>query len=332
VRSWFSLLLLAPALAWPAEDIKEGAPPTPADEPPVNWVDTSHAYATNQAQALTKWMDQFFGDPEYNVEQAESWLRIETDFEWDQDDGTDSGIRLGGQVQLPRISRRLALVFSGSQDEDLDPEERDLEDRVGLQYKISDEGRSRFDVTLGLAGGHLRPGVRYRNEGDIGDDASYRFTQRIQHEPDEGFFSTSQLDLNRALDNDSVLRWTNRGVWGEDTLGVEWRSKLSLRHRLFEDTPRPVAISYYGTVNGVTRPEQWIRNYKLGVLLRRKIYRDFLFFEVEPALNYRRRQYEDDRNLALSVVVRFEIALEKDLRRVRDDDHEMQRVSPGPED
>ena len=39
--------------------------------------------------------------------------------------------------------------------------------------------------------------------------------------------------------------------------------------------------------------------------------------EIEPAMNYRRRRFEDDREVAWSIVARFEIALEKDLRRVR---------------
>ena len=82
---------------------------------PVNWVDESHAYATNQAQALTEWMDAFFGDPEYDAEQAESLLRLELANEWDEEDGNDFSVRLRGKVQLPKISRRLNLVFAGEE-------------------------------------------------------------------------------------------------------------------------------------------------------------------------------------------------------------------------
>jgi hypothetical protein len=322
VKIWLAALLFIPSLAWPQDQPDEGDIPPVDGPPPVNWVDASHTYATNQAQSLTQWMDAFFGDPEYNVEQAESWLRIETDWEWDEEDGSDSGIRLGGKVQLPKISQRVSLVFSGSEESDLDRDEREVEDRVGIQYNVRESERSRFDVTMGLAGGSLRPGVRFRNEGPLGESSNYRFTQRVQHESDEGFFSTTQLDLNRALDHNSLLRWSNRGVYGEDTLGMEWRTKLSLRHRLFEESARPTALSYYGVINGVTRPEQWIRNYRLGLVVRRQIYRDFLFMELEPVINFRRRLFEDDRDTSLGFIVRFEIALEKDLRRIINDPEE----------
>ena len=329
MKIWPFALLFIPALAWSGEQDQASAPtPTDDTEPPINWVDDSHTYATNQAQALTEWMDRFFGDPEWNIEQAESWLRLESVFEWDQDDGNDAKLRLRGKVQLPRLSRRLNLVFAGEDGEELDEEERKQEDTVGLQYNVGEGARSRFDVTLGFASGSLRPGVRYRAEDKLSEVSNYRFTQRVQYESDEGVFSTTQLDLNRALDANSLLRWSNKALWGEETLGVEWRTRLSLRHRLFEETRRPMALSYFGAIKGVTRPEQWIKNYRLGLLVRRQIYRDFLFMEVEPAINFRQRLYEDDREAAWSLVVRFEIALEKDLRRMRKEpEDEMRPVS-----
>ena len=69
---------------------------------------------------------------------------------------------------------------------------------------------------------------------------------------------------------------------------------------------------------GVTRPESFVKNYRLGFLWRRRIYRDYLFVEFEPAYNLRRRLYEDDRAGVWSMAVRFEIALEQELKRNRE--------------
>jgi hypothetical protein len=334
LNNWLPVCALLPAIALAQEPPVESAPATAgAGDPPVNWVDTSHSYATNKAQALTLWMDRFFGDPEYNIEQAESWLRLESELDWDQEDGSDMNLRLRGKVQLPRISKRLDLIFSDEDNEQLDREDRELEDRVGLQLNMRQSARSRFDLTLGFNGSGPRPGVRYRASNAFSEKSNYRFTQRFQYESDEGFYSLSQLDLNRALDSNSLLRWSNRALYGEDSLGVEWRSRLNLRHRLLEHTKRPLVLSYYAVVNGVTRPEQWVRNYRLGILLRRQIYRDFLFFEIEPSINYRRRQYEDDRDFALGIIGRLEIALEKDLRRIKPrKDDRMRPVESVPEE
>ncbi len=301
----------------PAE--QEAAGPNDPNEPPITWVDTSHTAITNQAQALTEWMDAFFGDPNYNLEQAESFLRLEFIQQWDEEDGSDFNLRLRGKVQLPQISKRLNLVFQDDDEEDgLTEEERQQEDQVGLQYKLREKSRSRVDVTLGWSSDGPRPGVRYRYEDSLNDRTSYRYLQRLQHDSGDGFYTTGRFDINHILDENKILRWGNRGLWGEETEGVEWRTALSLRQRHKLDTKRPVAINYFTSINGVTRPDSFVKNYRLGLLWRRQIYRDYLFFEVEPAYNYRRRTLEEEREPAWSVVLRLEVALERDLRRVPD--------------
>jgi hypothetical protein len=295
---------------------------TDTPEEPINWVDDSHVYATNQAQALTQWMDNFFGDPVNDLEQAESFLRLQLIDDWDGDDGHDFKVRLRGKVQLPKVSKRLDLVFAGSEEEHVDEDERKDEDSVSLQFNLSEGNKSRFDLTLGWASSNIRPGVRYRIEGPIGEVSSYRFLERLQWEDGEGMFSTSQIDLYRALPNDDLLRWSGRIKYGEDTDGIEWRSKWALSQRYREDSKRPIATNTYLTINGVTQRDEYTKNYKLGFLFRRQMYRDFLFLELEPAYNYRRLEYEDKREGVWSMVVRLEIALEKDLRRRRKTDSE----------
>ena len=107
-----------------------------------------------------------------------------------------------------------------------------------MQYELAQKKNSRFDLTLGINTGGLRPGVRFRNSNAIGERSSYRFLERVQHEYDEGFYSTTQLDLYRAIGDDDSLRWSNRLKYGEETDGKEWRSSLSLRQRYFIDTNR----------------------------------------------------------------------------------------------
>ncbi|TXS95978.1 hypothetical protein FV139_00240 [Parahaliea maris] len=282
----------------------------------VNWVDTSHAYATGRAQAMTRWMDDYFGDKEYILEEAESQLRLELIDTWDSDDGTDLKVRLRGKLQLPKISRRLNLLFSGEDSELDSSEERQVNDEIGLQYELLDRARSRFDLTLGYSSGHLRPGVKYRNQGSFSDRLSYRLVERIQYEDGENFFSQTQFDLNHAVGENSVVRWGSRLLYGEKTEGVEWSTGLSLRQRYRLDHPRPIATSYFVSANGVTRPEGFSKNYRTGVLWRRQVYRDYLFLELEPSYNYRRRNYDDERDGAWRMIVRVEIALQRNLARV----------------
>jgi len=313
-----SLLLLVSTPALAADQPPAGGDGAEADsEATVNWMDTSQAVLTNRTQELTLWLDAFFGDPDYDLEKAESFLRLELINDWDEEDGNDMKARVRGKVQLPKLSHRLSLVFSGSDGGALTEEEIQDEEDFGLQYTFGGGGKSRFDATLAWAGGDLRPGVRFRNEAPLGEKTTYRYIQSLEYQTKEEFFTTGQLDFNRLLDNKKILRWSNRAVWGERTEGVEWRSLLALRQLWNPQSSNPVAISYYASVNGVTRPQTLEKNYRLGAVWRRQIYHDYLFLNLEPAWNYRRRELEDNRHGYWSFTLRLEVALEKDLRRTR---------------
>jgi hypothetical protein len=327
VKIWLAPLLLLPALTLAQDEEITEVPVAPneeeqwieTEEPPITWVDSSHTVVADQAQAMVEWMDDFFGDPTYDLEKAESYLRLEFENDWEQNEGNDFGVRLRGKVQLPKISQRVDLLFSEEDNASADREDREDIDNVSLQLKVREGNRSRFDATMGYSSGNLKPGVRYRNEGDIDFGRSYRYIQRLQYEDDEKFFTLGQVDLFQTFNNRDVLRWTNRVKYGENTEGAEWRTRLSLFQRFKVDTKRPLALNHFASIRGETRPKSFIKNYRMGTIWRRQVYRDFLFVELEPAMNYRRPEYEEKRELIWSFVIRLEIALSRDLtRRKRD--------------
>ena len=265
-------------------------------------------------------MDGFFGDPNYDIEKPESLLRLEWANSWDEKDDEKSKFRLRGKLQLPAISKRLNLVFSGEDGDNLgtlSEDERNSSDRVGLLYNVGEKDRSRVDLTLGISTSELRPGIRFRNQGPMGERHRYRYTQRLQYEDDEGFYTTGQLNLDRAVREDTLLRWSNRAVYGEESRGVEWRSRVSLSRRLrSQEKKRNTVVTGFTSIKGFTDPS-YTRNYRIGALLRTQVWRKYLFMEVEPSYNWRKEKEDDDRDGVWNIIVRFEIALEQDLRRLK---------------
>lgn len=326
VRIWLAIALLLPVLAWgqaagdEAVQMRESAVPAdPASEDEAaleaNWVDTAHLATAESAQALVEWMDEFFGDPSYDAEKAESFLRLEFENEWDEVKGNDFGVRVRGKVQLPKISQRVELLFNDDDTAAADREEQADSDNISLQLNVRETRRSRFDATLSWSSGAPKPGVRYRNEGELNEKQSYRYVQRLQWARNDGFFTLGQVDLYHQLDSDDVVRWSNRIKWGEESDGVEWRTRLSLFQRFYEETERPWAFNHFLTIRGETDPKSYVQNYALGTVFRRKVYRDFLFFEVEPSANFRQPNPFEDRDLAWQVVLKLEIHLARDLIR-----------------
>lgn len=324
MRAWLAVpLLLCCATAWG----ESGTPPAPerelltvavpdADEAPITWVDESHAYATDRLQALTEWMDDFFGDRNYLLEQPESLVRVILRNEYDEQDGYAAHINLAGKLQLPKISKRLNLYFGGEDGDDLSNDERKSEDRAGLLYTVDQRERSRVDLTLDFNSHGFQPGVRYRNQGGLFDNAGYRFTQQLEHKQNKGFFTSSELNLDTALSATDLLRLSNEVIYGEETEGVEWQSVLSLNRRHSASRDEPRVMSYFAGAYGVTDPA-YVKNYRIGVKFRRQLSRKYLYVELQPAYNFRKKHASDQRRPAWSIELNFEIALERDLRRVK---------------
>lgn len=305
----------------PVSDV-EVVPPAPSDKAPAepdHWLDSSHGYMTDRANALTQWVDDFFGDRSADLEQAESRLRLRFIEDWDETQGNAIRVRVGGKVNLPKLSKRLDLVFRGDDpDNEISGRQDPAQSRVGLQFQLGDKektSRHRYDLTLGLSSSGPRPGARYRYDGFIGDDNPVRFTQRVQYEFDDGAFATSRLDIDHRLNDYSLIRSFSRVFWGEESQGVEWSTAIAHAARWSTLYGRQRATFVYAGLSGRTQPYNYRDNYFVGARYRMQAYRDYLFFEIEPSYNWRVDEPFDEREGAFKLELRLELLLDNDLRR-----------------
>ena len=287
----------------------------------TSWVDSGHGFMTQRANELTSWVDHFFGDAEVDVEHAESRLRIGFAEVLDERLDNDFQVRVGGKVNLPNLSKRLALVFRGDDPEDQINEEDDRsQSPVALQYQLGGNlaGKHRFDLTMGANSAGPKPGIKYRYGANLSDQNSLRFVQRVQYDFDDGTYSTSRLFLDHRLSEDQFVRSSTRIQYGEETEGVEWSSSIAYIARWSGGLDQHQrAISTYVEVSGRTEPWDYVSNYRVGFRLRRQAYREYLLFELEPSYNWRIDEPGFDREGAWKIRLKVEFMLFESLRRDR---------------
>ena len=216
---------------------------------------------------------------------------------------------------MPRLSKRLSLVFSGDEEEngnfdDLLPGQEE-DDRIGLQLLERETSKSRLDYTLGWSNGHLRPGIKYRRQAALGEKTTFRFTERIQYEHEKNVYSRTNFRISRLLTSNGIMNWSSRLIYGERTQGVEWSTQLSLLNRYKVEDDRPIAVSYFVSAAGVTSPDSYTSVYSAGLVYRRQLVRDYLFMEFEPSANYRKLEAYDNRELLWRAVLKLEIVFSK---------------------
>ena len=96
-----------------------------------NWIDSSYGYASHSTDVLAIWLDQFFGVPRTDLESAYSSIRLGYEVEKIESEGINSSYKIRGKVHLPKLNKRLSVIFS---DEEGDAEEaEDGEVLIGLR-------------------------------------------------------------------------------------------------------------------------------------------------------------------------------------------------------
>lgn len=281
-----------------------------------SWVDSSHRFVTARTNNLTQWIDSYFGGAEVDHEAASSRLRLRLLSNSDERQGSDVRVRLGGKLNLPALSERLDLVFRGDDPvDDINGQEDPSQSRVGLQYQLGSEAASphRVDVTVGANSAGLRPGLKYRYRKHFNERDTLRFTQRLQYEFDDGFNTTTRLDVDHIINDDQLIRSYSRVYWGEASDGLEWSTSISHIARWRDEAAEPGlqgrAAMVFAEVSGVTQPFSYVSNYRLGARLRRHTYRDYLFVELEPSYNRRIDAPGLPRRGAWQVELRLELLL-----------------------
>jgi len=295
--------------------------------PDAPWIDRARLALARTLCSSVDRADRYFGGREFDERREGTWGRLTVLADWDERDGWGGKGRLRARIQLPRTKQRLyALVGRGDETELLQergeaftalPESfRSLaEDEwlLGLGYSPPRRTRGAFRLDAGVrVDTPLEPYVKanWSTAQFFGEESLGRYRHTVFWRGDDGWGTTGRLDLERLLGDRLLLRWTNSGTWSQDTDGVYWYSTAALYQSLGEGR----AIAWYLRSEGETGEDAAVRLYGVGATLRINVLRRWLFLELRPALNWRRHEGDERRELAPALAVGLEIALDNDPR------------------
>lgn len=274
------------------------------------WVDRRYDQISERTDRLAAWVDGFFSQSRSVEESASSLIRIRPQYEWSEDDSSDWKLRVTGRLYLPAASDRLSLVFIGENgdfDEDFDDPglASDGSSTVGLEYRVSDREYSRVDLTLGLkAGPKGKIGTRYRYQKPFWDSNRFRFSEELFWIGGDGVGTLSRIDLDHSLDKNTLIRWANKAEYSQESNGVEWSSRLAWIKRINDKS----AVRVFSYIQGETDP-RYLKSRGVGTSYRRKWFRRWLFWELEPNYQWRKSEPGANRDGVFSIQARVELVL-----------------------
>jgi hypothetical protein len=277
----------------------------------LGWLDRTQASASRRANSLAGRVDRFFGVERSDLEAAYSSLRFGTEFRYTEGDGIEPRVRLRGRLHLPRVNERISLIFSEdkgegasyySQNELLNEPQST---RVNLEVNLSETDKHRFDYRIGLRSNlKLRTSVRYRYEDELTENLMHRLSETVYFIDDQGFGSFTQYQVDRELNDVSLIRWSNEFRAEEDLDGIEWST--SLNHVSSYDAN--LAMIYFVSASGLS-DNDYVSRYQIGARLRRSIARPWLFLEVSPAYRWDKLDALQRREGQFFASIRLEMAI-----------------------
>ncbi len=258
----------------------------------------------------TLWFDGLLGgEPDIENARAVSG-RVELSSLYTEVDGIDPKARLRLRYDLPNLERRVN-VFFGRDDRDevvsdrqegpairssvfgLESEEQWL---AGLGYSPPGKWAKKIDFRVG---GRLKSSpevftqARYRRNVFIGERNVWRFRETLFWENDDGFGSTTSLDIDHVLRRDLLVRWSNVGTISESTEGMYWRSAALAYHNLRKS--RAVVGELF--VRGSTDAEVMVREFGTRAIYRQPLWGEpYLFGELIVGYTWPRFERDEPRD------------------------------------
>jgi len=266
---------------------------------------TKKAKENNASASISDYFSDFFKDETFLNANNESYLRVRLGPEFDQKDDNKWEMSFAFNINLPYTQDSLKLFIGEDVDADLndkvpDPEAKDAS--LGVQYFIPEfiDGLE-TDFKVGITGinpfvnaqfqypfdfydWRLRPvqEIRYSLEDEIEEETRMYFDRRISSSEMVRFFLKRQSETQKYGQRYSAqISYFNTLAYQE---GFNNYIAVSGDSQYFKNHPDYIPDGYEHT---------GIDNYRVGMVWKEQFFRKWLFYEIEPIVEWDRRYYYD---------------------------------------
>ena len=257
------------------------------------WLDAMHKSIADSVTDSAQWFDDFFVEPESaDKENAEGSARIRVGWEPRSRDLNDHEARLRVRLRLPHLQDRVDLILSDYDDEVPDdkvragrPEDANRQDRFSLALRFKSKDDSGLSHRIGV-GRRLQMFARsrYRENFQFSDDFKLHWEASVAYYNRDGFGADTEFTFDYQIDEDSLFRFDNRFFFRDESDDWLWQHSWQNFRQLDEKTA--IVLGLY--IEGLSQPNYRLEEYLTSVRWRQNFLRDWLYYEIEPFVLWRR--------------------------------------------
>lgn len=275
-------------------------------DPPVdptpdmgNFIDHSHDFLSNIFYWPLAFTDQLFKDENAEFEVNQSYFRIIGNYTWVNHEGFKFKPKLRVKVRLKALQRRLSFIAFGENENEASPDiesnrqaiGRNVADvgrdssrtRVGFRYNVAEWFKTDFDADVVVSKELFpEPSLRGRHTFYKSEKAQSRFTATGFYKEDLKFGQTTRLDYSQRIGKRWAYDTTATGRNSEVRPDLEWDCAINLNYVLSSRENMALRLQAVGP----TKPHAIVGNYRSSLVYRRNFYRSWMFYEVEPGVDW----------------------------------------------
>lgn len=301
--------------------VKPGVDEQAADK---SWLDKYYPYEQRVAGWVdnsARGVDSFFGTADAWSTENKSWLRITTDFNWDQVNQGAVELRPRLKLDVPTASKRLRLLVENDS-----PEQRTAVQEAIPNLRTTDNERTTV-VGVGAsldkwapqwkkslqAGIHValppEPYVRFiaKRQWQFAETWTLDSYNRLAWFERQGYSVNSEISFGEPLTPRWRIDFPTNLTWREDRDYLDFSESANLTHIIDERT----AITYGSGVTGTGFQGPQITGYFISADYRRNISRRIVFIDLIPAVAFPR---EYGFNPRAGFTFRFELYFQKNIQ------------------
>ncbi len=276
------------------------------------WLDNVHKNVADSMDSTALWFDKFFILEEFSPDQyATGEARIRLGWEPRSRDLAEFDTRFRVKFRLPNLKHRVDVVMSDYEDEQADNSLSVLQDdnnnvndnRLSLALRFKHKPDSGLSHRLGVGRGlQIFARTRYRNSHSFSEKLSFRWETAANFYSKDGFGSEITGQFGYTASPSKIYRFNNHFVYRDETNDWFWQHNLQYLSQL-DNQDAIIAGIYF---EGNSRPDYRLEEYLTSVRWRKNALREWLFFEVEPFILWRRDEsFSASYGLALRVEGHF---------------------------
>ncbi|MCV2884580.1 hypothetical protein OE749_07725 [Aestuariibacter sp. AA17] len=268
------------------------------NEKPIeaSWLDDMHRGIAESMDDSASWVDSFFDAEGVSAkERPKGEARIRLAWEPRTRDISEVEARLKVRYKLPKLENKVDLILSDYEDDQ--PETKlqagrlndiSQDDRFNLALRFRKSADSGFSHRIGVGRRlQLFAKSRYRNNHALMDDLTLYWNASVSHYSEDKWGADSEFTFDYQLEGTNLFRFDSQFYFRDKT--DNWLWQHSWQHFNHVDDKTAVVVGLY--LEGNSRPHYKLDEYLTSARWRKNALREWLFFEVEPYVLWRRDEH-----------------------------------------